>query len=101
MIGCMTMRTERYGSLLADALAGARTKPVTVTLPAPLAEAYRHLVTDGVEASVSAAVTDALVDRLQTLLWDLRLESLYAHRPELRPTDAEVNAMGAEMRLSE
>ena len=96
----MSIDVESLAGLLGESLAGASTDRVTVTLPRPLAEAFRLLAHQGVERSVSAAATEALTDRLQTLLWDARLERLYREHPELRPSEDEVDAMAAEMGLA-
>lgn len=86
----------RLGGLLVQA-ATATTKPVSVTIPAPLAEAYGILREEGLEQSLSAAVTDALTNRLQSLLWRRRLDAMYREYPGLRPPPELVDEVEAEL----
>lgn len=82
---------------LVDALeasrGGAVTKPVSVTLPAPLAEALRLLVDAGRIGSVSEVAARALDEVLQAHVVALRLESLYADAPDAEPGEAAIEAM--------
>lgn len=88
---------------LTDALAasrrGATTRPVSVTLPTPLADAYRLLADNGMIDSVSVATTHALEAALQALVVGLRLDAIYAEHPEVRPTDEEIEALAARAGL--
>lgn len=74
---------------------GAQTRPVSVTLPGPLADAFRALADAGVVDSVSEATTRALLDALQSQIIGLRLDALYAEEPDARPSEEEVAAMAA------
>lgn len=78
---------------LAAARAGATTKPVSVTLPAPLAEAFRQLADRGLIDSVSEATTQALEEALQAVVVGMRLDSIYEADPEARPSEDEVAEM--------
>lgn len=82
---------------LTDALAasrqGATTRPVSVSLPAPLADAYRLLAEHGLIDSVSVAATRALEGALQAVVVGLRLDAIYEEHPEARPPQEEVDAM--------
>jgi Arc/MetJ-type ribon-helix-helix transcriptional regulator len=84
---------EELTEALAAARSGATTKPVSVTLPAPLAEAFRLLVDRGLVGSVSEAATHALEDALQAVIIGMRLDAIYAEHPDARPGDEEVAAM--------
>jgi CBS domain-containing protein len=88
---------------LTDALAasrqGATTRPVSVTLPAPLADAYRLLTEHGVIDSVSLAATRALEGALQAMVVGLRLDAIYGEHPEARPTEDEIDAMAEQAGL--
>jgi hypothetical protein len=78
---------------LSQARRGATTRPVSVTLPAPLADAFRLLADQGVIDSVSVAATRALEDALQAVIVGMRLDAIYAEHPDARPTDDEVAAL--------
>ncbi len=82
---------------LADALAqarkGAPTRPVSVTLPGPLADAFRMLADHGVIESVSEATTHALEDALQAVVVGMRLDAIYAEHPDARPSEVDIAAM--------
>lgn len=82
---------------LTDALAGARqgatTKPVSVTLPAPLADAFRLLADRGLIDSVSVATTHALEEALQAVIVGMRLDAIYAEHPDARPSEQEIAQM--------
>jgi Arc/MetJ-type ribon-helix-helix transcriptional regulator len=84
---------EELTEALAAARSGATTKPVSVTLPAPLADAFRLLADSGLVDSVSEAATHALEDALQAVIIGMRLDAIYAEDPEARPTDEEIAAM--------
>ena len=86
---------ERLADALAAARQGAPTRPVTVTLPGPLADAYRLLADEGLVDSVSEATAAALADRLQAIVVGLRLDAIYAAHPEARPSDEEVAGLAA------
>lgn len=78
---------------LAAARRGATTRPVSVTMPAPLADAFRLLAGRGLIESVSDATTHALEDALQAIIVGMRLDAIYQEHPEARPSDAEVAEM--------
>ena len=80
---------------LAKARQGATTKPVSVTVPVPLADAFRRLADRGIIASVCEAATHALEDALQAVIVGMRLDAIYAEGPDARPTEDEVAAMAA------
>lgn len=84
---------DRLTQALAASREGAPTRPVSVTLPAPLADAYRLLADRGMIDSVSVAATHALEEGLQALVIGMRLDAIYAEHPEARPTEEEVAAM--------
>lgn len=86
---------ERLTEALVASRGGAATRPVSVTLPSPLADAYRLLADRGVIDSVSVAATHALEEALQALVVGMRLDAVYAEHPEARPTEAEISAMAA------
>lgn len=78
---------------LAKARQGATTKPVSVTLPAPLADAFRLLADHGLIDSVSVATTHALEEALQAVIVGMRLDAIYAEHPEARPSEDEIAQM--------
>lgn len=78
---------------LAAARRGATTKPVSVSLPAPLADAFRLLADRGFIDSVSIAATHALEEALQAVIVGMRLDAIYAVHPEARPSEREVAEM--------
>lgn len=84
---------ERLTDALAEARQGATTKPVSVTLPTPLADAFRLLADRGVIDSVSEATTHALEEALQAVIVGMRLDAIYAENPDARPTEDEVTDM--------
>lgn len=90
---------ERLTEALAASRGGAPTKPVSVTLPAPLAEALRLLVDHGRIGSVSEVATRALDEVLQAHVIGMRLDALYEADPSLRPSEDEVAAMAARAGL--
>lgn len=85
---------------LAAARQGAGTKPVSVTLPAPLADAFRLLADRGIIDSVSVAATRALEEALQALVVGMRLDAIYAEHPETRPTEDEVAEMAERAQVT-
>ena len=85
---------------LAKAREGATTRPVSVTLPAPLADAFRLLADRGVIDSVSVAATRALEDALQAVIVGMRLDAIYAEDPDARPTEDEIAQMAARAGVS-
>jgi uncharacterized protein YgfB (UPF0149 family) len=88
---------DQLSGLFAEVQAGATTKPVSVTLPAPMADAFKLLAELGEEENVSAAVTDALLTRLQSTLVGLRLDMVYEAFPDARPSEEEVAEMAARL----
>ena len=68
---------------------------MSVTLPGPLADAFRALADAGVVGSVSDATTRALLDALQSQIIGLRLDALYEQDPDARLSEEEVAAMAA------
>lgn len=84
---------EELTEALAAVRQGATTRPVSVTLPAPLADAFRLLADRGIVDSVSVATTRALEDALQAVVVGLRLEAVYSADPAARPSEGEVAAM--------
>lgn len=86
---------DQLSDALAAARRGAATRPVSVTLPAPLADAFRLLAEHGYEENVSAATAKALEGRLQSVVIGLRLEQIYEEFPDARPSEDEVQEMAA------
>lgn len=84
---------DELAEALAKARRGATTRPVSVTLPTPLADAFRLLADRGLIDSVSEAATHALEEALQAVIIGMRLDAIYAEHPDARPTDEEVAAM--------
>lgn len=84
---------EELTEALAAARRGATTRPVSVTLPAPLADAFRLLADRGLVDSVSEAATHALEAALQAVIIGMRLDAIYAEHPQARPSDEEIAAM--------
>lgn len=78
---------------------GAATKPVSVTLPGPLADAYRLLADQGLIDSVSVATTRALEEALQAVVVGMRLDAIYDEHPEARPTPEESDALARQAGL--
>jgi Arc/MetJ-type ribon-helix-helix transcriptional regulator len=81
---------DELSEALAAARRGATTKPVSVTVPVPLAEAFRRLADRGLIDSVSEAVTHALEESLQAVIVGMRLDAIYEAHPEDRPSEDEV-----------
>lgn len=97
------MSTELLDEMI-EALArsrhGATTRPVSVTLPAPLADAFRLLVDRGLIDSVSVATTQVLEEALQAVIVGMRLDAIYAEHPEARPTEDEVAELAERARVA-
>ena len=90
------MNTELLDELteaLARTRQGATTRPVSVTLPTPLAEAFRLLADRGLIDSVSVATTQALEEALQAVIVGMRLDAIYEEQPEARPSEDEIAQM--------
>ncbi|MBA2729503.1 MAG: hypothetical protein H0U48_01980 [Euzebyaceae bacterium] len=88
-----TALLDELTEALAAARQGATTKPISVTLPAPLADAFRLLADRGLIDSVSDAATHALEEALQAVIVGMRLDAIYAEHPHVRPTEQEVAEM--------
>lgn len=91
---------EELSEALAAARRGATTKPVSVTVPVPLADAFRRLADLGLIDSVSEATTHALEEALQAVIVGMRLDAIYDALPEDRPSDDEVAAMAERAGVS-
>lgn len=89
----------RLSELFTEVREGATTRPVSVTMPAPMAEAYRLLADHGEIETVSAAVVDALLTRLQSTLIGLRLDLIYEEFPDARPGAEEIAEMASRLRV--
>jgi hypothetical protein len=100
--GEMTMDPflEELTEALAAARRGATTKPVSVTLPAPLADAFRLLADRGLIDSVSEATTHALEEALQAVIVGMRLDAIYEEHPHVRPSEEEIAAMAEQAGVS-
>lgn len=90
---------EQLTEALAASRRGATTKPVSMTLPTPLADAYRLLADHGVIDSVSIAATRALQEALQALVVGMRLDAIYEDHPEAQPSAEEIDAMAGQAGL--
>ena len=88
---------DELSTLFVAVREGASTRPVSVTLPAPMADAFRLLAEHGLEENVSAAVTDALLPRLQSVLIGLRLDLVYEEFPDARPSEEEIHQMAERL----
>ena len=90
------MNTELLDELteaLARTRQGATTRPVSVTLPTPLAEAFRLLADRGLIGSVSVATTQALEEALQAVIVGMQLDAIYEEHPDARPSEDEIAQM--------
>lgn len=81
---------DELSEALAAARRGATTKPVSVTVPVPLADAFRRLADRGLIDSVSEATTHALEEALQAVIVGMRLDTIYDAHPEDRPSEDEI-----------
>ena len=89
----VTELLDELTEALAQSRHGATTRPVSVTLPAPLADAFRLLADHGLIDSVSVATTHALEEALQAVIVGMRLDSIYAQHPDARPSEDEIDEM--------
>jgi plasmid stabilization system protein ParE len=91
---------DALADLLADLDGGqASTRPVSIALPAPLADALRLLTESGVLTSTSAAASAELERLVRNLALRLQLDELYRDRPDLRPDEETVAAVRARNRV--
>lgn len=88
---------DDLAGLLAAVPDAGNTRPVSVTLPAPLADAFRLLSERGLVDNVSAATREALEGHLRSLMLRLRLDAMYERHPESRPSEEEVQAMATRL----
>ena len=72
---------DELSEALAAARRGATTKPVSVTIPVPLADAFRRLADHGLIDRVSEATTRALEQALQAVIVGMRLDAIYDAQP--------------------
>ena len=90
---------------LADALerlsqGETRTRPVSMSLPGPLADALTQLSEAGVVPSTSAAATEALTQWAYNRLLRLSLDEIYQENPDLRPSPERVREVANRLRVS-
>lgn len=78
---------------LAELAGGARTRPISVSLPGPLIDAIQALVEDKAASSTSAVVTEALTSWVHNRLLRTTLDEIYDGQPDLRPTIDDIEAM--------
>lgn len=78
----------------------ARTRPVSISLPASLAEALQRLADAGIVPSTSAAATEALTHWAYNRLLRLTLDEIFDEHPELRPSPERVRAMADRLGIS-
>jgi plasmid stabilization system protein ParE len=91
---------DALADLLADLDGGqASTRPVSIALPAPLADALLLLTESGVLTSTSAAASAELERLVRNLALRLQLDELYRDRPDLRPDEETVAAVRARNRV--
>lgn len=74
-----------------------RTRPVSVSLPGPLADALAQLAEAGVVHSTSSAATEALTRWAYNRLLRLSLDEVYEESPDLRPSDEDVRALAGRL----
>ncbi|MGH3322331.1 MAG: hypothetical protein ACRDN9_19595 [Streptosporangiaceae bacterium] len=96
--------TETTGEQLADALerlgqGDTRTRPVSMSLPGPLADALAQLADAGVVHSTSAAA-EALTSWAYNRLLRLTLDEIYHENPDLRPSRERVRALADRLGVS-
>ena len=91
---------DELSEALAATRRGATTKPVSVTVPVPLADAFRRLADHGLIHSVSEATTQALEEALQAVIVGMRLDAIYEAHPEDRPSEDEVAQMAQRAGVS-
>lgn len=88
---------EVLAAAVAAVTAGqTRTRPVSMSLPAPLADALQDLAASGVIDSASAVTTRALLAWSHNELLRLSLDELYEQQPDLRPAPDRVREVAAE-----
>jgi transglutaminase-like putative cysteine protease len=90
---------------LADALerlsrGETRTRPVSISLPGPLADALTQLSEAGVVHSTSAAATEALTQWAYNRLLRLSLDEIYQDSPDLRPSPERVRELADRLGVS-
>ena len=90
---------------LADALerlsrGETRTRPVSISLPGPLADALTDLSEAGVVHSTSSAATEALTQWAYNRLLRLSLDEIYEDHPDLRPSSDNVRALADQLGVS-
>lgn len=90
---------DELSEALAAARRGATAKPVSVTVPVPLADAFRLLADRVLIESVSEATTHAFEEALQAVV-GMRLEAVYEAHPDARPSEDEVAEMAARAGVS-
>lgn len=91
---------DELSEALTAARRGGTTKPVSVTVPVPLADAFRRLADRGLIGSVSEATTHALENALQAVIVGMRLDAIYEAHPEDRPSEDEVAKMAERAGVS-
>ncbi len=77
-----------------------RTRPVSMSLPGPLADALVQLSEAGIVHSTSAAATEALTQWAYNRLVRLSLDEIYADSPDLRPSPDSVQALADRLGVS-
>ncbi|MGH8907449.1 MAG: hypothetical protein ACRD0K_13220 [Egibacteraceae bacterium] len=93
---------DAVAELLARLDAGdVGTRPVSVALPVPLAEALRLLVEAGLLPSTSAAASAQLERVARNLVLRLQLDDVYRQHPDLRPSEEAVAAVRLKNRAAQ
>jgi hypothetical protein len=77
-----------------------RTRPVSISLPGPLAEALTQLSEAGIVPSTSAAATEALTQWAYNRLLRLTLDEIYQDSPDLRPSPDRVRELADRLKVS-